>query len=103
MNFETEYKNLNFHISLEKVIVSDVTLLLGDKFKRLPPRTLIELKKGHLTPFNLIIKSSKNSEERTHYWSNILLINDTDNLIEELGHFLDNEEILDSIVLNWEL
>lgn len=103
MNFETEYKNLNFHITLEKVEVSDVTLLLGDKFNRLANKTMIELKKGNLTPFNLMIKSKKKDEERTHYWSNILLASNAEELLEELGHYLDDEEILDSIVKNWEM
>lgn len=105
MNFETEYKNINFHIALEKVTITDVSLLLGDKFNRLPNQTMIEIKKGNLVPYNLIIKSanSDGDEERTHYWSNVLLTNNPDELLEELGHFLDGEDILDSIVLNWEL
>ncbi|RPJ74573.1 MAG: hypothetical protein EHM20_10400 [Alphaproteobacteria bacterium] len=107
MNFETEYKNLNFHITLEKVEVTDVTLLLGDKFNRIANKTLIELKKGNLVPFNLVVKSknalSNPDEERTHYWSNVLLTSDAEELLEELGHYLDDEEILDSIVKNWEL
>lgn len=103
MNFQTEYKNLNFHISLEKVDVSDVTLFLGDKFNKLPNQTMIELKKGNLAPFNLVIKSSDESEERIHYWSNILLTSDAEELLEELGYYLDDEEILDSIVLNWQM
>ncbi len=103
MNFETEYKNLNFHISLEKVEVTDVTLLLGDKFNRLANKTMIELKKGNLVAFNLVIKSKKDNEERTHYWSNVLLTSDAEELLEELGHYLDDEEILDSVVSNWEL
>lgn len=103
MNFETEYKNLSYHISLEKVEITDVALLLGDKFNRLPNQTMTELKKGNLSAYNLVIKSKKDLEERTHYWSNILLTNDAENLLEELGYFLDEEEILDSIVSNWEL
>lgn len=111
MNFVTEYKNINFHITLEEVIVTDVTLLLGDKFSRLPNQTMIELKKGKLLPFNLIIKSKKektdesSEEERTHYWSNVLLSNEEsqDDLLEELGHYLDDEDILELIVANWDL
>lgn len=104
MIFETEYKNLNFHITLSIVAISDVTLLLGDKFNRLPNQAMIELKKGTLVPYNLIIKS-KNSEEdeRTHYWSNVLLTSNADELLEEVGQYLNDEEILDLIVANWEL
>lgn len=103
MNFETEYKNINFHITLEDITISDVTLLLGDKFNRLPNQTMIELKKGNLTAYNLIVKSTRNTEDRVHYWSNILLPKNADDLLEELGHFLEDEEILDAIVSNWEL
>lgn len=103
MNFETEYKNINFHITLDKVTVSDVTLLLGDKFNRLPNQSMVALKKGELSAYNLVIKSTKDSEERTHYWSNILLTNEADELLEELGYYLEDEEILDAVVLNWEL
>lgn len=103
MYFETEYKNLNFHITLERVSVSDVSLLLGDKFSRLPNQTMIELKKGNLSAYNLIIKSNKESEERIHYWSNVLLSAEANEVLEELGYYLDDEEILDSIIENWEL
>ena len=103
MNFETEYKNLKFYISLEVVSIPDISRLLGDKFNRLPNLTLVELKKGTLKAFNLVIKSKKGTEERTHYWSNVLLTSDADALLEEVGHYLDDEEILDSIVSNWEL
>lgn len=103
MNFETEYKNLNFHISLEPISIQDITLLLGDKFNRLPNQTMIELKKGAIVPYNLVIKSKKAEDERTHYWGNILLTSDADELLEELGFYLDDEEILDSIIANWEL
>jgi hypothetical protein len=103
MKFETEYKNLNFHISVELISISDVSLLLGDKFNRLPNQTLIELKKGTLAPYNLTIKSSSADEERTHYWSNVLLTSEETELLEELGFYLEDEEILDSIVSNWDL
>jgi hypothetical protein len=103
MNFETEYKNINFHISLEKSHVSDVSVLLGDKFNRLPNQTLIEIKKGTLIPYHLIITSTFNNEERVHYWSNILLTNNSEELSDELGHFLEDEDILEDIVSNWQL
>lgn len=64
---------------------------------------MTSLKKGLLVPYNLVIKSKKELEERTHYWSNVLLTNEADDLLEELGYYLDDEEILDSIILNWEL
>lgn len=103
MNFETEYKNINFHITLESIQIADVTLLLGDKFNKLPNQTMIELKKGNLHAYNLIIRSTKDAEIRVHYWSNILLPANTEELLEELGHFLEDEEILDAVVLNWDL
>jgi len=103
MNFETEYKNILFHISLEDVNIPDVSVLLGDKFNRLPNQTLIELQKKTIAPYNLVIKSKNNFEERTHYWSNVLLTSNSEELLEELGFYLDDEEILDSIIANWEL
>jgi hypothetical protein len=106
MNFETEYKNIKFHITLEKAEILDASVLLGDKFNRLPNQTMIAIKKGMLIPFNLIIKSTNDQmevSELTHYWSNILLTSKADELLEELGHFLDDEDILESIVTNWQL
>lgn len=103
MNFETEYKNIHFQITLESVVVTDVKLLLGDKFNRLPHQTMSELKKGTLLPYNLIIRSSFNGDERTHYWSHVLLTNQSEELLEELGHYLDDEDILEAIVGHWHL
>lgn len=109
MNFETEYKKIFFHISIEEIETSDIAHLLGDKFNRLPNQTLIELKKGNLVGYNLVIKSKKDQDstnpedERTHYWSKILLTKNADELLEELGFYLDDEDILESIVSNWEL
>ena len=103
MKFETEYKNINFHISLEHVLILDVSQLLGDKFNRLPNQTMIQLKKGNIKAYNLFIRSQKNEEERTHFWANVLLTSDEESLLEELGDYLEDEEILDSIISNWEL
>lgn len=103
MKFETEYKNISFTIELFKLEIKDITLLLGDKFTRLPNQTMTELKKGNLVAYNLVIQSKKENEERTHYWSNVLLPSSTDDLLEEVGYYLEDEEILDSIVSNWEL
>lgn len=99
MNFETEYKNINFKISLEKETFTDVSLLMGDKFNRLPNQTMIEIKKGTLGPYNLIITSSqKDGEEYIHYMSGILLTTDEEEVLDELGYYLEQENILDDIV-----
>lgn len=103
MKFETEYKNIHFVITLENVVIEDISQLFGDKFNRLPNQTLIELKKGNLIAYHLIIKSILAQEERTHYWSNVLLTAEADDLLDELGGYLENEDILDLIVENWEL
>lgn len=108
MNFETEYKNIHFHLELDRANISDASLLLGDKFHRLPNQTMIEIRKGALVAYNLVIVSKKNNdtnceEERTHYWSNILLTNNQDEVLEELGQYLDDENILDSVIDNWNL
>lgn len=98
MNFETEYKNIQFKISVEREVYDDVSLLMGDKFNRLPNQTMIEIKKGDLGPYNIIITSSENDVEHTHYLSGILLTTDSEELLDELGHYLDQENILDDIV-----
>lgn len=103
MNFETEYKKIIFNISLERLFITDTTLLLGSKFSRLQSKTIQELQKGNIIPFNLIIISKNNSEERTHYWSNVLLTSNPDDLLDELGVYLDDEEILELIIKNWNL
>lgn len=98
MNFETEYKNIHFRISLEKEVFTDITLLMGDKFNRLPNQTMIEIKKGTLGPYNLIIESDENNEMPcTHYLSGILLTTDEDELIDEVASYLEQENILDDI------
>ena len=98
MNFETKYKNIHFRISLEKEVLEDVSLLMGDKFNRLPNQTMIEIKKGTLGTYNLIIISSKDDEEEyTHYLSGILLTTDDEELLDELSLYLDQENILDNI------
>ncbi|MGZ3787791.1 MAG: hypothetical protein ACXVLQ_04670 [Bacteriovorax sp.] len=109
MKFETEYKNIIFRMELERVHISDVTLLLGDKFNRLPNRTMTELKKGNLVPYNLIITSRKNDsdvdsdkEERCYYWSNVLLTSSPDSLLEDLGQYLDDEAVLEFVVTAFE-
>ncbi len=105
MNFSTEYKNILFQITLEKENYSDISHLLGDKFNRLPNQTLIELKKGTLASYNLIIISKnlnaqQNNDEQTytHYLSSILLTSDESELVEEISDYLDQEEIIESIV-----
>ena len=103
MKFETEYKNLNFKISLELIAVEDLSLYFNDKFHRISNQTIADLKKGTVAPYNLIVISTRDQESRTHYWSNIMLPTDYNDLVEELGQFLDDEEILDSITENWEL
>ncbi len=103
MKFETTYKNIHFKISLELVEIKDISQLLGDKFSRIPNQTMIELKKGNLCAYNLIVESSMNGEMRIHYWSNILLDNKIENLQEELSNYLDDEEILDEITDQWNI
>jgi len=103
MNFETEYKNIRFHLELERAGISDAALLLGDKFHRVPNQTMIGIKKGELVAYNLTVVSKLNDEERTHFWSNILLTSKEEDVLEELGHYLDDENILDEIVDNWNL
>lgn len=99
MNFETEYKNIHFKISLEKEVYTDPALLMGDKFNRLPHQTMIEIKKGALGPYNLLITSDEDGElECTHYLSGILLTTNEDELLDELGGYLEQENILDDIV-----
>lgn len=103
MNFETDYKNIHFRFELERASITEAALLLGDKFHRLPNQTMIDIKKGTLVSYNLTIISTLKEEERTHYWSNVLLPAKEEELMEELGHYLNDENILDEIVNNWNL
>lgn len=102
MNFETEYKNIHFHITIEKEDLATSILLMGDKFNRLPTKTMIEIKNGELVSYNIIIVSTKNNESQTHYLSGILLSSNPEEILHELGSYLDQEEVLDDIVGLWE-
>jgi hypothetical protein len=99
MNFETEYKNIQFKISLEKENFENVSLMMGDKFNRLPNQTMIEIKKGTLGPYNLIIISDQDGDmECTHYFSGVLLTTNEEEIMNEVGSYLEQEGILDEIV-----
>jgi hypothetical protein len=103
MKFSTEYKNIHFEISLEKEETSDVSLLLGDKFNRLPNQTLLELKKGKLSSYNLLIISKDLGDKEnealvySHYLSGILLTSDEHDIEEEVSNYLEQEEVIESI------
>lgn len=101
MNFETEYKNITFHISLEEENIADVSQLMGDKFNRLPNQTMIEIKKGNLKPYNILITSSRDEHEFTHYLNSVLLTSNADELVDELAQYLEDEHIMDNIVDLW--
>jgi len=99
MKFSTEYKNIQFQITLEKETYIDISQLMGDKFNRLPNQTLIELKKGNLASYNLIIVShDENEAVYTHYLSGILLSSNEDEIAEEITDYLEQEEVIESIV-----
>lgn len=98
MKFETEYKNIRFLITLEKDSYADVSLIMGDKFNRLPNQTMIEVKKGNLIPYNLILTSIADDEEYTHYLSAVLLTANEEELLEDLADYLEQEQTLDDIL-----
>lgn len=98
MNFQTEYKNIRFVIELEKEAYDDVSLIMGDKFNRLPNQTMLEIKKGNLKAYNIIITSGEGDEEYTHYLSGVLLTSKDDEVADELSEYLDQEHILDNIL-----
>jgi hypothetical protein len=101
MNFETDYKNIHFQINVEKEIVNDLSQLMGDKFNRLPNQTMIEIKKGNLASYNVIIVSKYNGEELTHYLPSVILTSKEVELMEEIGNYLDQENVLDDIEKCW--
>jgi len=101
MNFETDYKNIHFHISIEKESISDLSALMGDKFNRLPNQTMTSIKKGELASYNVIIVSIKEDEELTHYLSSIILSSKEEELMEEIANYLDQESVLDNIERVW--
>lgn len=97
MKFETEYKNIQFLITLSDDLYSDVTMLMGDKFHRLGNQTVLGLKKGTLKPYNVIIESSLNDESYTHYLSGIILTSDGTDVAEDLQDYLEQESVFDEI------
>ena len=97
MKFETEYKNIQFIISLEDDNYPDVTLLMGDKFHRLGNQTILGLKKGTLKAYNVIIESTFESESFTHYLSGIILTSNAEEVAEDLQDYLEQESVLDEI------
>lgn len=97
MKFETDYKNIHFHIELEKENVSDLSQLMGDKFNRLPNQTMAEIRKGNLASYNVIIVSTLNNEQFTHYLSGVVLSSHEDQLMEDVGDYLEQEGVLDDI------
>lgn len=46
----------------------------------------------------MIITSGENDEEYVHYLSGILLTTDEEEVLDELGYYLEQENILDNIV-----
>lgn len=100
MNFETEYKNIKFKFTLEKENFPDVSYFMSDKFNRLSNQTIIEVKKGNLWPYNIIIESQKIGEEDTytHYLNTVLLATQSDDdLLDDLADYLEQENTLDEI------
>lgn len=101
MKFSTEYKNIHFHITLEKESYTDISIFMGDKFNRLPNLTMIELKKGKLASYNLLITSSDlktNEDVYTHYISGILLSSNDLEIEEEITEYIEQEKIIESII-----
>ena len=83
--------------------MGDLSQFFGDKFHRLPNQTMIELKKGNLIGYNLIIESTFKKETRIHYWSKVLLSVHPEELLEDVDHYIKDEEILEQIVAQWNL
>lgn len=98
MNFECDYKNINFKFTLEKENYPDISFFMSDKFNRLSNQTIIEVKKGNLWPYNIVIESTYNNETFTHYLNTILLSTGSeDTVIEDLSDYLEQENTLDEI------
>lgn len=101
MNFETEYKNIKFRFEVEKENYADVSFFMADKFNRLSNQTIVEVKKGNLWPFNIIITSNRLDDEKevhTHYLSTVLLsTKDDETLLDDLADYLEQENVLDAI------
>lgn len=98
MKFETEYKNIIFKFTLEKENFPDVSFFMSDKFNRLSNQTIVEVKKGNLWPYNILIESVANDESFTHYLSTILLSTQSDDeLMDDLSYYLEQENTLDEI------
>lgn len=97
MKFELEYKNIHFIISLEK----ELNFIPDNRFQKLGNNTLIALKKNELSAYSLLIESSLNSEELTHYIPSVILSNQSDEILDELQDYLDAENIIEDICEFW--
>ncbi len=99
MNFECDYKNIKFKFTLERENYPDVSYFMSDKFNRLSNQTIIEVKKGNLWPYNILIESTTLSDESfTHYLNTILLsTGDEETILDDLADYLEQENTLDEI------
>ena len=97
MNLKIEYRNIHFEISLERERTSTHLLATTDKINQLSKQTIAEIHKGKLTGYSVIITSTQDNQEFKHYFGNILLTTDDDQLVEELQCYLEQENILDEI------
>jgi hypothetical protein len=98
MILKTEYKKVLFSLEIEKEHFQDYAQMMGDKFNRLPPQTLIEIKKGNLCSYNILIESQFADETYTHYLSSVLLTSNEEEFVGELGEYLDQEETFEEIL-----
>lgn len=98
MILKTEYKKVQFSLEIEKELFQDYAQMMGDKFNRLPPQTLIEIKKGNLCSYNILIESQLADEVYTHYLSSVLLTSNEEEFVGELSEYLDQEGTFEEIL-----
>ena len=98
MKFELDYNNINLILTLE----AEENYIPNDRFVTHSPQTIKALSKKEITAYNMIIESTKNNVNLTFYLSGVLLSSNSDEIIEELQNYIEDESVFDDIEASFE-
>jgi hypothetical protein len=97
MKFELTHNEINFILSLEV----EENYIPHERFDRISPQTALALKKNELKAYSIIVQTEFKNEIQTFYWNSVLLTANTQEIIDELYDFINDEDILDTIEKFW--